>query len=60
MGSGFKIAMRSIDPWAGNIRASQSGFTSDSSWFEMYSQLLEEAIAKNEYAKHRRQKLMQS
>ncbi len=46
LGSGFKIAMRDLSiRGAGNILgASQSGFI-DSVGFEMYSQLLEEAIA---------------
>lgn len=46
LGSGFKIAMRDLAiRGAGNILgASQSGFI-DSVGFEMYSQLLEEAIA---------------
>lgn len=47
LGSGFKIAMRDLSiRGAGNILGSmQSGFI-DSVGFEMYSQLLEEAIAK--------------
>ena len=46
LGSGFKIAMRDLSiRGAGNILgASQSGFI-DSVGFEMYSQLLEDAIA---------------
>lgn len=46
LGSGFKIAMRDLSiRGAGNILgSSQSGFI-DSVGFEMYSQLLEEAIA---------------
>ncbi|MCC9796673.1 transcription-repair coupling factor, partial [Streptococcus agalactiae] len=46
LGSGFKIAMRDLSiRGAGNILgASQSGFI-DSVGFEMYSQLLEQAIA---------------
>lgn len=46
LGSGFKIAMRDLSiRGAGNILgASQSGFI-DSVGFELYSQLLEEAIA---------------
>lgn len=49
LGSGFKIAMRDLSiRGAGNILgASQSGFI-DSVGFEMYSQLLEEAIAKKQ------------
>ena len=49
MGSGFKIAMRDLSiRGAGNILgASQSGFI-DSVGFEMYSQLLEELIAKKQ------------
>ena len=49
LGSGFKIAMRDLSiRGAGNILGSlQSGFI-DSVGFEMYSQLLEEAIAKNQ------------
>lgn len=47
LGSGFKIAMRDLSiRGAGNLlRKSQSGFI-DSVGFELYSQLLEEAIAK--------------
>lgn len=47
LGSGFKIAMRDISiRGAGNLLGkSQSGFI-DSVGFELYSQLLEEAIAK--------------
>ncbi|HGJ7044083.1 TPA: transcription-repair coupling factor [Streptococcus pneumoniae] len=47
LGSGFKIAMRDLSiRGAGNILGkSQSGFI-DSVGFELYSQLLEEAIAK--------------
>ena len=57
LGSGFKIAMRDLSiRGAGNILgASQSGFI-DSVGFEMYSQLLEEAIAKKQGQEHRRQK----
>lgn len=49
LGSGFKIAMRDLSiRGAGNILgASQSGFI-DSVGFEMYSQLLEEAIVKKQ------------
>lgn len=49
LGSGFKIAMRDyLFACAGNILgASQSGFI-DSVGFEMYSQLLEEAINKRQ------------
>ena len=49
LGSGFKIAMRDLSiRGAGNILgASQSGFI-DSVGFEMYSQLLEEAIQKKQ------------
>ncbi|MFA9467797.1 transcription-repair coupling factor [Streptococcus sp. E24BD] len=49
LGSGFKIAMRDLSiRGAGNILgASQSGFI-DSVGFELYSQLLEEAIAKKQ------------
>ena len=49
MGSGFKIAMRDLSiRGTGNILgSSQSGFI-DSVGFEMYSQLLEEAIAKRQ------------
>ena len=47
LGSGFKIAMRDLSiRGAGNLLGkSQSGFI-DSVGFELYSQLLEEAIAK--------------
>ena len=47
LGSGFKIAMRDLSiRGAGNLLgSSQSGFI-DSVGFELYSQLLEEAIAK--------------
>ena len=57
LGSGFKIAMRDLSiRGAGNILgASQSGFI-DSVGFEMYSQLLEEAIAKKQGQEHRRKK----
>ena len=57
LGSGFKIAMRDLSiRGAGNILgASQSGFI-DSVGFEMYSQLLERAIAKKQGQEHRRQK----
>ena len=49
LGSGYKIAMRDLSiRGAGNILgASQSGFI-DSVGFEMYSQLLEEAINKRQ------------
>lgn len=49
LGSGFKIAMRDLSiRGAGNILgASQSGFI-DSVGFEMYSQLLEQAIARKQ------------
>lgn len=49
LGSGFKIAMRDLSiRGAGNILgSSQSGFI-DSVGFEMYSQLLEEAIEKKQ------------
>lgn len=49
LGSGFKIAMRDLSiRGAGNLLgSSQSGFI-DSVGFEMYSQLLEEAIAKKQ------------
>lgn len=49
LGSGFKIAMRDLSiRGAGNILgSSQSGFI-DSVGFEMYSQLLEEVIAKKQ------------
>ena len=57
LGSGFKIAMRDLSiRGAGNILgSSQSGFI-DSVGFEMYSQLLEEAIAKKQGIEKRRQK----
>ena len=57
LGSGFKIAMRDLSiRGAGNILgSSQSGFI-DSVGFEMYSQLLEEAIAKKQGKKTKRQK----
>ena len=57
LGSGFKIAMRDLSiRGAGNILgSSQSGFI-DSVGFEMYSQLLEEAIAKKQGKEQRRQK----
>ena len=57
LGSGFKIAMRDLSiRGAGNILgASQSGFI-DSVGFEMYSQLLEEAIAKKQGKDQKRQK----
>ena len=57
LGSGFKIAMRDLSiRGAGNILgSSQSGFI-DSVGFEMYSQLLEEAIAKKQGTEKRRQK----
>ena len=57
LGSGFKIAMRDLSiRGAGNILgASQSGFI-DSVGFEMYSQLLEEAIAKKQGKEQKRQK----
>ncbi|MGT2547782.1 transcription-repair coupling factor [Streptococcus milleri] len=57
LGSGFKIAMRDLSiRGAGNILgSSQSGFI-DSVGFEMYSQLLEEAIAKKQGKEKRRQK----
>ncbi|TWT14373.1 transcription-repair coupling factor [Streptococcus sp. sy010] len=49
LGSGFKIAMRDLSiRGAGNLLgASQSGFI-DSVGFELYSQLLEEALAKKQ------------
>lgn len=49
LGSGFKIAMRDLSiRGAGNLLgSSQSGFI-DSVGFELYSQLLEEAIAKKQ------------
>ncbi len=57
LGSGFKIAMRDLSiRGAGNILgSSQSGFI-DSVGFEMYSQLLEEVIAKKQGKEKRRQK----
>ena len=57
LGSGFKIAMRDLTiRGAGNILgSSQSGFI-DSVGFEMYSQLLEEAIAKKQGKENKRQK----
>ncbi|MBM7635854.1 transcription-repair coupling factor [Streptococcus saliviloxodontae] len=57
LGSGFKIAMRDLSiRGAGNILgASQSGFI-DSVGFEMYSQLLEEAIAKKQGKSQARRK----
>lgn len=57
LGSGFKIAMRDLSiRGAGNILGSaQSGFI-DSVGFEMYSQLLEEAIAKKQGKSQVRQK----
>ncbi|WP_062201619.1 transcription-repair coupling factor [Streptococcus sp. DD04] len=57
LGSGFKIAMRDLSiRGAGNILGSlQSGFI-DSVGFEMYSQLLEEAIAKKQGKETKRQK----
>ena len=57
LGSGFKIAMRDLSiRGAGNILGvSQSGFI-DSVGFEMYSQLLEEAIAKKQGKEQKRQK----
>ena len=57
LGSGFKIAMRDLSiRGAGNILgASQSGFI-DSVGFEMYSQLLEEAITKKQGKEQKRQK----
>ncbi|WP_221736528.1 transcription-repair coupling factor [Streptococcus anginosus] len=57
LGSGFKIAMQDLSiRGAGNILgSSQSGFI-DSVGFEMYSQLLEEAIAKKQGKEKRRQK----
>ena len=57
LGSGFKIAMRDLSiRGAGNILGSmQSGFI-DSVGFEMYSQLLEEAIAKKQGRENKRQK----
>ncbi|MGT2742581.1 transcription-repair coupling factor [Streptococcus plurextorum] len=57
LGSGFKIAMRDLSiRGAGNILgASQSGFI-DSVGFELYSQLLEEAIAKKQGKSQARRK----
>ena len=57
LGSGFKIAMRDLSiRGAGDILgASQSGFI-DSVGFEMYSQLLEEAILKKKGKEQKRQK----
>ena len=57
LGSGFKIAMRDLSiRGAGNILgASQSGFI-DSVGFEMYSQLLEDAIEKKQGKEKKRQK----
>lgn len=57
LGSGFKIAMRDLSiRGAGNILgASQSGFI-DSVGFEMYSQLLEEAVAQRQGKKQQRLK----
>ena len=57
LGSGFKIAMRDLSiRGAGDILgASQSGFI-DSVGFEMYSQLLEEAILKKQGKEQKRQK----
>lgn len=57
LGSGFKIAMRDLSiRGAGNILgSSQSGFI-DSVGFEMYSQLLEEAIAKRQGKERAREK----
>ncbi len=57
LGSGFKIAMRDLSiRGAGNILgASQSGFI-DSVGFELYSQLLEDAILKKQGKSHVRQK----
>lgn len=56
LGSGFKIAMRDLSiRGAGNILgSSQSGFI-DSVGFEMYSQLLEEAILKKQGKEQARQ-----
>ena len=61
LGSGFKIAMRDLSiRGAGNILgASQSGFI-DSVGFEMYSQLLEEAINKRQGKTRFVEKEMQS
>ncbi|MEY8462830.1 transcription-repair coupling factor [Streptococcus merionis] len=57
LGAGFKIAMRDLSiRGAGNILgASQSGFI-DSVGFEMYSQLLEEAISKKQGLTQERQR----
>lgn len=57
LGSGFKIAMRDLSiRGAGNILgASQSGFI-DSVGFELYSQLLEEAIAQKQGKSQARRK----
>ncbi|MGV3163357.1 transcription-repair coupling factor [Streptococcus hyovaginalis] len=57
LGSGFKIAMRDLSiRGAGNILgASQSGFI-DSVGFELYSQLLEDAILKKQGKSQIRQK----
>ena len=57
LGSGFKIAMRDLSiRGAGDILGtSQSGFI-DSVGFEMYSQLLEEAILKKQGKEQKRQK----
>lgn len=57
LGSGFKIAMRDLSiRGAGNILgASQNGFI-DSVGFEMYSQLLEQAIANKQGKSQARQK----
>ena len=57
LGSGFKIAMRDLSiRGAGNLLgSSQSGFI-DSVGFELYSQLLEEAIAKKNGTDKKRDK----
>ena len=57
LGSGFKIAMRDLSiRGAGNLLgSSQSGFI-DSVGFELYSQLLEEAIAKKNGTAKKREK----
>ena len=57
LGSGFKIAMRDLSiRGAGNLLgSSQSGFI-DSVGFELYSQLLEEAIAKKNGTANKREK----
>ena len=57
LGSGFKIAMRDLSiRGAGNLLgSSQSGFI-DSVGFELYSQLLEEAIAKKNGTDKKREK----